>query len=86
MVLTRTHEQLIKSLYDTKRLECPPRHINTTSFDGARGSQSEDGLVMSTVPESHTVCFQTSGHTDNLVAHTDAENRLVPLLKGLAEF
>ena len=38
-------------------LHCIPRHINTASFDGARRSQGEDGLVVSTIPKGHTVCL-----------------------------
>lgn len=41
---------------------------------------------MSTISESHAVRLQTSGHTNDLVAHTDTENRFVPFLQCLSEF
>ena len=40
---------------------------------------------MATVSEGHTVGVQASGHADDLVAHANTEDGLVPLLDGLAQ-
>ena len=59
--------------------------VDAAGLDGARRGESEDGLVVATVAERHTVCVQACGDADDLVSHTDAEHGLGPLLERLAE-
>ena len=55
--------------------------IDATGLDRASRRKSENRLVVATVSERHAVGVQTSCHADDLVAHANTEDRLVPLGK-----
>ena len=57
-----------------------PRHVHPPRLDAPRRREREHGLVVPAVPERHAVRLQPGGHADDLVAHADAEDGLVPLL------
>ena len=53
--------------------------VDTTSFDRASRRKSKNGLVVPAVAKRHAIRVQTSCHADNLVAHANTEDRLIPL-------
>ena len=67
-----------------KELTILRSNVNSTSLDVSGISEREDGLIMSSVPKSHSVGVQSGSETDNLVTHANSKDRLIPLVHRLS--